>query len=53
MAAEGFYRQEESAITETVNRLEPLQAEIEAAYERWEELESLGQNQGTSLAAKY
>ncbi|MFO7802195.1 MAG: ATP-binding cassette domain-containing protein [Desulfovermiculus sp.] len=50
MSAEDFYRQQQSAITEAVNRLEPLQAEIEAAYERWEELESLRQKQGTSLA---
>ncbi len=52
MAAESFYRQKESAITEAVSRLEPLQAEIEAAYERWEELESLCQKQRTRLAAK-
>ncbi|MBS3779659.1 MAG: ATP-binding cassette domain-containing protein [Desulfovermiculus sp.] len=52
MAAEGFYRQEGSAITAAISRLESLQAEIKAAYERWEELESLCQKQEASLTAK-
>lgn len=33
-----FYQQEKAAITETLERLEYLNIELEQAYERWEEL---------------
>ncbi|MDZ7762350.1 MAG: ATP-binding cassette domain-containing protein [Desulfovermiculus sp.] len=45
MAAEDFYRQEEAAIRAAVDRLGPLHDEIDAAYARWEELESIRQSQ--------
>jgi len=52
MAAEDFYRQEETAIKKAVDRLEPLQNEIEAAYERWGELESIRQKQEEKIAVR-
>jgi ATP-binding cassette subfamily F protein uup len=52
MAAEDFYRQDETSIKKAVDRLEPLQDEIEAAYERWEELESIRQKQEEKIAVR-
>ncbi|HSH27593.1 MAG TPA: ABC transporter ATP-binding protein, partial [Wenzhouxiangella sp.] len=36
-----FYRQDAAAITRHTAEVEALQAELDAAYDRWEELESL------------
>ncbi len=36
-----FYRQASDRIGATVERLEALERELEAAYERWQDLESL------------
>lgn len=52
MAAEDFYRQEEAVIRRSVDRLAPLQEEIEEAYQRWEELESIRQNQESVSTAQ-
>jgi ATP-binding cassette subfamily F protein uup len=41
MAAEDFYQRERAVITEAKQRLEDVEAEIAAAYTRWEELEAL------------
>jgi ATP-binding cassette subfamily F protein uup len=41
MADPAFYRKDAGAIVETRARLESLEAELAAAYERWEELEGL------------
>ena len=35
----GFYQQDKQQIVDTLQRLETLQAELERAYQRWEELE--------------
>ena len=40
MSSSGFYQQDKAAIMETQQRLEAAQADLEACYERWEELES-------------
>ncbi|MFO7717994.1 MAG: hypothetical protein R6Y91_05465 [Desulfohalobium sp.] len=45
MAAEEFYRQDEARIKAAIDRLEPLENEIAAAYRRWEELDALQQTQ--------
>jgi ATP-binding cassette subfamily F protein uup len=36
-----FYRQASATITTTLDRLESLKLELEASYQRWQELESL------------
>ncbi len=41
MADPGFYRQEGGAIAEARGRLEAIEQELAAAYERWEALEGL------------
>ena len=41
MADPAFYRQEPAAIVQAKTRLQSLEREIAAAYQRWEELESL------------
>ena len=41
--AEGdFYRQPGEAISATIERLQSIESELEASYERWQELESRG-----------
>ncbi|MFO7800791.1 MAG: ATP-binding cassette domain-containing protein, partial [Desulfovermiculus sp.] len=45
MAAKDFYRQDEALIKQAMDRLAPLQQEIEEVYRRWEELESIRQYQ--------
>ncbi|MFO7876414.1 MAG: ATP-binding cassette domain-containing protein [Desulfovermiculus sp.] len=45
MAGEDFYRQDEVLIKQAMDRLSSLQQEIEEVYVRWEELESIRQNQ--------
>jgi ATP-binding cassette subfamily F protein uup len=45
MAGEDFYRQDEGLIKQAIDRLTSLQQEIEEVYVRWEELESIRQNQ--------
>jgi ABC transport system ATP-binding/permease protein len=42
MAEGDFYRQRGEAISATIERLESIKSELEASYERWQELESLG-----------
>jgi ATP-binding cassette subfamily F protein uup len=42
MAEGDFYRQPGEAISATIERLESIKSELEASYERWQELESLG-----------
>jgi ABC transport system ATP-binding/permease protein len=39
-----FYRQSSEKITATLQRLETVKGELEAAYERWQELESVAGN---------
>jgi ATP-binding cassette subfamily F protein uup len=41
LAAPGFYQQPGAEIAQVTSRLEALQAELHAAYARWEELESV------------
>jgi ABC transport system ATP-binding/permease protein len=41
MGEEDFYRQASATITTTLDRLESLKLELEASYQRWQELESL------------
>jgi ATP-binding cassette subfamily F protein uup len=41
MGDAGFYRQSSEKITATIQRLEAVKSELEGAYERWQELESL------------
>ncbi len=41
MADPAFYRQDGGAIADARARLEALERELGAAYERWEELEGL------------
>jgi ATP-binding cassette subfamily F protein uup len=38
----GFYRQGSDQITATLERLEIVKLALEASYQRWQELESLG-----------
>jgi ATP-binding cassette subfamily F protein uup len=42
MADPAFYRQEGTKIAEARTRLNRLEAELDAAFGRWEELESRG-----------
>ena len=42
MAEGDFYRQPGEAISATIERLESIKSELEASYERWQELESRG-----------
>jgi ABC transport system ATP-binding/permease protein len=42
MAEGDFYRQPGEVISATIERLESIKSELEASYERWQELESLG-----------
>jgi ATP-binding cassette subfamily F protein uup len=42
MADPAFYRQDGDAISEARSRLETIESELAAAYERWEALEALG-----------
>src|SRR6266550_269204 len=41
MGDAGFYRQPSEKITATIQRLEAVKSELEGAYQRWQELESL------------
>ena len=41
MADPGFYRESGAAVAETRQNLENLEAELEAAFNRWQELESI------------
>ncbi len=41
MADPVFYQQDSAGITQAVNRLKEMQAELASAYRRWEELEKL------------
>jgi ATP-binding cassette subfamily F protein uup len=36
-----FYRQTSAKITATMERIEAVKAELEAAYQRWQELDTL------------
>jgi ABC transport system ATP-binding/permease protein len=45
MAAPDFYRREGSGLSEAKARIEELDKEIPAAYERWEQLEAIAQGQ--------
>ena len=36
-----FYQQESEKITETLNKLESLRAELQQAYDRWEYLDGI------------
>jgi hypothetical protein len=36
-----FYRQTSANITATMERMETVKAELEAAYQRWQELDTL------------
>ena len=40
MASPSFYQQPAAQISTTQNRLAAMEAELDAAYGRWEELES-------------
>ncbi len=40
MASPEFYQRDEAAITADANRLKQMEAELAAAYQRWEELEN-------------
>jgi ABC transport system ATP-binding/permease protein len=42
MSGADFYRQPGETISATIERLESIKSELEASYERWQELESLG-----------
>ena len=42
MAEGDFYRQPGEAISATIERLQSIKSELEASYERWQELESRG-----------
>ncbi len=42
MAEGDFYRQRGEAISATIERLQSIKSELEASYERWQELESRG-----------
>ena len=44
ISAPNFYQQEHKATAATLGELEKLQSELEAAYTRWEELESQAQD---------
>jgi ATP-binding cassette subfamily F protein uup len=41
MADPTFYRQEPAAIVQAKTRLQSLEQDVAAAYQRWEELEAL------------
>jgi hypothetical protein len=41
MGDANFYRQGSEKITATLERMEAVKLELEACYERWQELESL------------
>lgn len=47
MAAPGFYQQDKDALAKTMQRMESLQHELAATYERWEKLEALSQSAGS------
>jgi ATP-binding cassette subfamily F protein uup len=42
MSGADFYRHPGETISATIERLESIKGELEASYQRWQELESLG-----------
>ena len=42
MADPSFYKQDRDAIAQTNARLQALEADLAAAYERWEALDAIG-----------
>jgi hypothetical protein len=41
MGGQDFYRQPSASITAALERLESLKQELEASYQRWQDLESV------------